>query len=95
MNNLVSLLTQIAAAVGPIILAVMRVIVSIKPPKAYRPWVASFIVVGIITAIASIAEMRGNDTTMNNIWSKISVPNGPRLEFAGIKEISDNKVSVK
>jgi hypothetical protein len=81
---------QVLATVGPIALAVMGFWVSIKPssPKSRANWMwaASFVIVGVATGIASFSELRGTDTILGSIWEKVNVENGPRLEFAGVKQ---------
>jgi len=69
------LLIQIAAAGGPIMLAVMGIIVSLSPPekpgKLQRRWAISFALVGILSFFAIFNEMRGTDQILGQIWEHI------------------------
>jgi len=71
-------LVQIAAAVGPVMLAVMGVWVSIRPPSPYGRahwlWAASFVLVGVITAVALFRELRSSEAVLDRIWEVVSSP---------------------
>jgi hypothetical protein len=77
---------QIAAACGPVILAVMGVIVAFVPPSkagvANKIWIASFIIVGLVTAPAVLYELRGSDQIMGRIWERVQGMSGPSKEGA-------------
>jgi hypothetical protein len=66
---------QIAAACGPVALAVMGVVVSLNPPnrtgRAHKVWAGSFALVGIVSACAIFFELRGTDTTLSQIWEHL------------------------
>jgi hypothetical protein len=83
-------LIQFTAAVGPIALAIMGVVVSLKPPRTGRGrvfWAVAFAVVVVPAALAVFWELRGTDETLAKIWERVgAVPRGPRLEFAGLKK---------
>jgi hypothetical protein len=85
-----TVVTQFIAAIGPVLLAIMGLIVSLWPPrkgsKGSRVWAAAFIVIGVPTALSIFTELRGTDVTLETILEKVSgISTGPRLEFAGIK----------
>jgi hypothetical protein len=75
---MLDLLLQIAAACGPIALAVMGVVVSLNPPsgsrKAHRIWAGAFALVGILSASAIFFELRGTDQILGQIWEHIKEP---------------------
>jgi hypothetical protein len=78
---MLDLFIQLAAACGPIALAVMGVIVSLSPPsgsrKAHRIWAGAFAVVGILSASAIFFELRGTDQILGQIWEHIKKPQAP------------------
>jgi hypothetical protein len=69
---------QIAAAFGPVLLAIMGVIVSLSPPdrigRAHKVWAASFVVVGAFSALAIFFELRGTDKILGQIWEHLQGP---------------------
>lgn len=77
------LLIQIAAACGPIMLAIMGVVVSLRPPHpmAHKFWAAAFIFVGFLGAAAIFFELRGSDQLQGLIWERVrqitSAPSQP------------------
>lgn len=65
---------QIAVASGPIVLGLMGAILSIRPPTGrwgHRLWFLSFVVVGLVSAVATFAELRSTDTGQRSILSGI------------------------
>src|SRR4051794_32179773 len=82
-------LIQLAAAAGPIALAIMGVVVSLNPPspKWNRTWAGAFAIVGILAAAAIFFELRGTDQLLGKIWEHIREPQpavaktGARLFF--------------
>ena len=90
--RMLDFLVQLIAAFGPIILAIMGVVVSIRPPPptgtAHWVWAAVFIAVGALTAISLFRELRGTDELLVQIWGKVNDNAellGPKIEFAGIE----------
>ena len=65
---------QAAAIGGPLLLAIMGLIVSIKPPKSegrgHWYWFAAFFVVGGIAFLANFFELRSSDALQGKLSSK-------------------------
>jgi hypothetical protein len=71
----VEFLVQLSAASGPIILAVMGVVVSLNPPDRsgviHKIWAGAFIAIGAVSAFSIFFELRGTDQILGQIWEHV------------------------
>jgi hypothetical protein len=69
-------LIQLIAAAGPIVLAIMGIVVSLYPPqpqgRAHFVWAGAFVIIGLITGCCLFTELRGTDAVLDKIWNKLS-----------------------
>jgi hypothetical protein len=90
---------ELISAFGPIALAIMGVVVSIRPPSSrgarHIVWAAAFGAVGLLTAVCNFYELRGTDTILTQIWEKLTETKGPRMQFSGLSpDNSSGKVGL-
>jgi hypothetical protein len=91
-------LIQASAAFGPVLLAIMGVVVSLNPPdrigRAHKIWAWSFAIVGFLAALAIFFEFRGTDQILGQIWEHVREPKvAPHTEGRHLD--ADQKVRMK